>query len=88
MALAKNMKLKKENQSLQFRLEVFNIFNHTQFRIYDPTNPGNSGNNVITCYEGANYSAGNSACLAGNAFLHPVDAHRPRTMQFGAKFLF
>jgi hypothetical protein len=26
--------------------------------------------------------------LAGNSFLHPVDAHRPRTMQFGLKYNF
>jgi len=88
MSLTKDIKLKREGQSLQFRLETFNTFNHTQFRIYDPSNPGSSGNNVITCYEGPNNSAGDSACLTGNSFLHPIDAHRPRTMQLGAKFFF
>ncbi len=88
MSLTKDVKLKREGQSLQFRIETFNTFNHTQFRIYDPSNPGSSGNNVITCYEGPNNSAGNSACLTGNSFLHPIDAHRPRTMQLGAKFFF
>jgi hypothetical protein len=77
-----------ERSSLQLRIESFNIFNHTQFRIYDPSNPGNPGNNVITCYGGATNSAGDNSCLAGNSFLHPVDAHNPRTIQFGAKFLF
>ena len=88
MALTKNVKLHKETQSLQFRLETFNTFNHTQFRIYDPSNPGNTGNNVITCYAGMSNLAGDSSCLAGNSFLRPVDAHRPRTMQVGVKFLF
>ncbi|MGO9589683.1 MAG: carboxypeptidase regulatory-like domain-containing protein [Candidatus Acidiferrales bacterium] len=77
-----------ESYSLEFRAEVFNIFNHTQFRIYDPENTGNTGNNVITCYGGTTYSAGDQSCLATSAFLHPVDAHRPRTMQFGVKLFF
>ncbi|HET8924059.1 MAG TPA: carboxypeptidase regulatory-like domain-containing protein [Candidatus Acidoferrum sp.] len=88
MSLTKNVKLRGESQSLQFRLETFNTFNHTQFRIYDPANPGSTGNNVITCYAGTNNSAGDSSCLAGNSFLRPVDAHRPRTMQLGVKFFF
>jgi hypothetical protein len=88
MSLTKNVKLNKESRSLQFRLETFNTFNRTQFRIYDPSNPGNTGNNVITCYAGANNLAGDSSCLAGNSFLRPVDAHRPRTMQVGVKLFF
>lgn len=88
ISLTKNIKLHGESQSLQFRLETFNTFNHTQFRIYDPSNPGNTGNNVITCYAGANNLAGDSSCLAGNSFLRPVDAHRPRTVQVGVKFFF
>lgn len=87
MTLARNLKIK-ESYTVQFRLEWFNIFNHTQFRVYDPTNPGNTGNNVITCYGGVADSAGTSSCLAGNSFLHPVDAHRPRTVQLGMKFTF
>ncbi|MGA2813051.1 MAG: Plug domain-containing protein, partial [Candidatus Acidiferrum sp.] len=86
-ALLKNLKIK-ERYSLQFRVEAFNVFNHTQFRIYDPSNVGDTGNNVITCYGGPNNSAGYSSCLADSSFLHPVDAHRPRTLQLGAKFNF
>jgi len=88
VALEKNISLPKEGQALQFRLETFNLFNHTQFRIYDPANPGNAGNNVITCYGGNNNNAGDSSCQAGNSFLRPVDAHRARTMQVGVKYLF
>ena len=48
---------------MQFRAEFFNIFNHTQFRIYDPDNPGSSGNNIISCYAGPIYSAGFSGAV-------------------------
>jgi len=87
IALAKHFPMS-EGRSFEFRLETFNTFNHTQFRIYDPSHPGNPGNNVITCYGGSNNSAGDPGCLASSSFLHPVDAHRPRTVQVGIKFLF
>ncbi len=77
-----------EKRSLQFRFETFNVFNHTQFRVYDPTNPGNPGNNVVNCYGGTSNSAGDNGCLTNSSFLHPVDAHRPRTIQLGLKYLF
>jgi Carboxypeptidase regulatory-like domain len=82
-----------ESSDLQFRAEAFNVFNHTEFRIYDPDNPGGTGNNVISCYAGPQYSAGfigqgGADCLTGASFLHPIDAHRARTVQFGLKLGF
>jgi len=87
LALLKNWKLFHEKGDIEFRTESFNVFNHTQFRIYDPSHPGNTGNNVINCYGDITtaYSAGASSCLAGNSFLHPVDAHDPRIVQFALK---
>jgi hypothetical protein len=92
VSLLKHFKVFGE-RDLEFRVEGFNVFNHTQFRIYDPSHPGNTGNNVIGCYgtAKARYSAaggGGVDCLTGNSFLHPVDAHDPRIVQLGLKFNF
>ena len=62
MALFKHFKLS-ERTSFEFRVESFNIFNHTQW---------NGVNND----------------QASSNFLQPSGAHRARTMQFGAKFIF
>jgi hypothetical protein len=93
VSLLKHFKVLGE-RDLEFRAEAFNLFNHTQFRIYDQAHPGNTGNNIIGCYGGAavDYSAaggrGGANCLKGSSFLHPVDAHDPRIIQFGLKFDF
>jgi len=97
MSLLKHFKVFGERE-LEFRAEAFNVFNHTQFRIYDPSHPGNTGNNVINCYgtQSSGYSAGYKGsgkatdpdCLTGNSFLHPVDAHDPRIVQFGLKLAY
>ncbi len=92
LSLLKHFKVT-ESSDIEFRAEFFNILNHTQFRIYDPDNPGSSGNNIVSCYAGPQYSAGFQAsggadCVTGASFLHPLDAHRPRTIQFGLKWGF
>ena len=91
MALAKHFKVT-EGSQIEFRAEAFNIFNQTQFRIYDPDNPGSTGNNIVSCYAGPQYSAGfkgsGADCITGASFLHPVDAHRPRTLQLALKLAF
>ncbi len=91
MSLLKHFPVR-EGSEVEFRAEAFNIFNHTQFRIYNP-DLGNTGSNTIGCYAGPTYSAGayfpgGTDCLTGSAFLHPVDAHRPRTLQLALKFSF
>ena len=94
-----------EGSNLEFRAEGFNVFNHTQFRIFNP-NIGNAANNTISCYGGglggpytaaggltilpgtSNPEPENVDCTSGSAFLHPIDAHRPRTIQLGLKYSF
>jgi hypothetical protein len=88
MALYRNFFMWHESK-LQVRVEAFNLFNHPQYRIYDPER-GNTSSNTISCYGDitTGYSAGANSCAPGNAFLHPVDAHRPRTLQLGVKMEF
>jgi hypothetical protein len=92
MSVLKHFQLTESSQ-LEFHADFFNVFNHTEFRLYDPDNPGSSGNNVVSCYAGPLYSAGFQAtggadCVTGASFLHPLNAHRPRTIQFGLKWAF
>jgi hypothetical protein len=91
IALLKHFTLNNES-TIEFRIEEFNFLNHTQFNIYDPT-LGNQPNNTMSCYGGLGTSYSGSGgdgtnCLTGSSFLHPVSAHRPRTMQLGLKWLF
>ena len=81
-----------EHVDAEFRTEAFNVFNTTQFRIYDPV-LGTQAQNTVSCYGGpvSYYSAAGgdgTNCLTGSSFLHPVDAHRPRTLQFALKLSF
>jgi hypothetical protein len=91
-AILKHFKVT-EGTTLEFRAEAFNVFNHTEFIVYDPDR-GNQANNTISCYGPESYSAGDpgnyltGSCLNGTSFLHPLEAHRPRTVQFGLKFAF
>src|SRR5579863_1499182 len=91
MSLLKHFPIR-EGTDMEFRVEAFNVFNHTQFRVFDP-NFGNTGSNTVSCYGGSDYAAGayfpgGVDCLTGNSFLHPVNAHRPRTLQLAVKFSF
>lgn len=102
MTLLKNFRIS-EGSDLEFRLEGFNVFNHTQFRIFD-SNLGNTASNTISCYGGPGDTAAgglspipgqpagsplqNIDCTTGSAFLHPVNSHRPRTLQLGLKYTF
>jgi hypothetical protein len=102
MTMLKHFKVT-ENSQMEFRIELFNAFNHTEFRIFNP-NLGNTASNTIGCYAGPNNSAAggltpvpdaplgtppvNIDCTTGSGLFHPVDAHRPRTMQLGLKYNF
>ena len=91
ISLLRHFTISREKE-FEFRVETFNTFNHTQFRIFDPS-LGNEPNNTVSCYGGESvaYSAaggGETDCYTGYAFLHPVDAHRSRTVQFAVKFAF
>jgi hypothetical protein len=91
LALLKNTPIG-ERVNTQFRVEAFNLFNNTQFRIYDPA-LGTQAQNTVSCYGGSvsYYSAAGgdgTDCLTGSSFLHPVDAHRPRTLQLALKLSF
>lgn len=97
MALYKNIPIH-ESISLQFRAEGFNIFNHTQWASSNSTasttGSGGVANNSLTCFGGANNSAGDPSCAplpvngGWNGFLQPQAAHNPRIFQFGLKLLF
>ncbi len=105
VSLLKNFKIS-ERSNLEFRTEAFNVFNHTEFRVFN-SNIGNAANNTINCYGGGignlpytaaggntivpgstNLQPGYQDCTTGSAFLHPIDAHRPRTIQLGLKYSF
>jgi len=102
MTMLKHFKIT-EGSAMEFRIEVFNVFNHTEFRIFNP-NIGNTASNTIGCYGGFNNNAVggltpvpgaplgtppvNVDCTTGSALFHPVDSHRPRTLQFGLKYNF
>jgi hypothetical protein len=68
-----------ETRKFEFRVEAFNIFNHTQWA---------SINNGLNCYAGPANSAGDPTCIAASNFLHPGSAHRSRVLQLGLKFIY
>ncbi|MBV9574079.1 MAG: carboxypeptidase regulatory-like domain-containing protein [Acidobacteriales bacterium] len=94
MALFKHFAIT-ESKAFEFRVEAFNIFNHTEFAPIagdggSATYNGgpSSGTNSMSCYGGPNNSAGDPGCVSGSPFLHLGAAHLSRILQLGAKFIF
>ena len=92
MALLKHFDIT-ESKYFEFRAEAFNVFNHTEFAWLG----GESGSagvntpsstNSVSCYGGANNSAGDSSCTSFSDFLHANAVHNPRILQLGLKFIF
>ena len=79
MALFKHFKIT-ERMSFEFRAEAFNVFNHTQWRPI----AGDSGSAASNLGEANNTFSLNP----GDGFLQVTDAHNPRILQLGAKFIF
>jgi hypothetical protein len=69
-----------ERAGFEFKWEVFNLFNHTQFDQIDNQGQGTNGIAMDTATPGANLDSSN--------FLHLTGAHAPRRMQFGLRFYF
>ncbi|HYX30550.1 MAG TPA: carboxypeptidase regulatory-like domain-containing protein [Pyrinomonadaceae bacterium] len=77
-SLAKNWKIK-EKYSIQFRAEMFNLFNHTQFVGFS--------NALGANFNGGSFTAFNNTIGTGN--FGQLNADRgPRNIQFGFKFNF
>jgi len=64
----------------EFRWEVFNLFNHTQFDQIDNQSQGANAIPLDTADPGSN--------LDSSSFLHLTGAHAPRRMQLGLRFYF
>jgi hypothetical protein len=69
-----------ERAGFDFRWEMFNMFNHTQFNAIS----GNSSSGGT----GANSPMDTVDPTASTTFLHLTGTHAPRIMQFGLRFYF
>ena len=100
MALLKHFAVT-ESKYFEFRAEAFNVFNHIEWAWLGgdsgsaaSNTPFGSPTNSISCYGGANNSAGDPSCTlpaptgAGVAFLHANAVHNPRILQLALKFIF
>jgi hypothetical protein len=98
MALMKHIPVT-ESKFFEFRVEAFNVFNHVEYNWLggDAGSAANNGGfgtstNGISCYGGANNSAGDPSCAtgpnAGNPLFRPSGTHLPRILQFAVKFIF
>ncbi len=98
MALLKKFAVT-ESKYFEFRAEAFNVFNHTEYAWLggDAGSAADNGvgsrtnANQVTCYGGANNSAGDPACAASGAstvLFRSGGAHLNRILQLGLKFIF
>jgi hypothetical protein len=94
MAIFKHFTIK-ENVGFEFRAEAFNVFNHVEYAWLGGdsgsaanNSPFGNANSTITCYGGANNSAGDPSCTSADPYLRPAVAHNGRILQLGAKFIF
>jgi hypothetical protein len=78
MALFKRFAIT-ERTGFEFRVEAFNVFNHTQFG-YVAGQAGSAASN-------GNLNSATNKLSAGN-FLEVLTAHNPRILQLGLKFFF
>jgi hypothetical protein len=80
----KNTKLT-ESQSIQFRMELFNLFNHANF-----ADPGGGLNADMTTGGSLNPTAffGRSVSTVGNQLGGLLGAGGPRQIQFSARYIF
>jgi hypothetical protein len=69
-----------ERAGFEFKWEVFNLFNHTQFDQINNQSQGTNGIAMDTATPGAHLDSSN--------FLHLTGAHAPRRMQLGLRFYF
>lgn len=69
-----------EHMGFEFRAEAFNVFNHTQLGFINGDG-GSAANNS------ANLNS-QTAGFGGSNFLQITQAHNPRILQLGAKFIF
>jgi Carboxypeptidase regulatory-like domain len=83
MALLKHFAVT-ERTSLEFRVEAFNVFNHTQWGAIAGDAGSGAGNNS----SGTNVLTGDATGDIAAGALQPNIAHSPRILQFGLKFLF
>ncbi len=79
MAIFKHFKVT-ERAAFEFRVEAFNVFNHTQFGYIN-------GDGGSAAYNSSNLNSSTSD-LTGSNFLQVLTAHNPRILQLGLKFLF